>query len=210
MARVNGYALAGLGAGLLLFWSGFTGKGVLATVQSVIQGKSPQDNPPVNYPQDVQGATGPASGTNAPGYQPPATGLGGDPAANQALGKMLAATMSTNGIPWSYDPYWSALVALWTRESGWSNTADTRQTGLDSPDAAVFAYGIAQARPYSKMPKSAWPPDKGGQSDASAQITWGLIYIQQTYGDPVAAEAHENANGWYLWQDTRAGMSAAS
>lgn len=190
--RINGYAVVGLGAGLLLFWSGLTGRGVLASVQSIIKGQGPQGNAPVNYPQDLQGAAGSASGTEAPGFQPSATGLGGSPSSNQALGKMLASTYG-----WDSGAEWNALVALWERESGWSNTADTRKTGLDSPNASVFAYGIAQARPYSKMPRAGWPPDKGGQSDAATQITWGLIYIKQSYGDPVEAEAHENANGWY-------------
>jgi hypothetical protein len=186
--RINGYAVAGLGAGLVLFWSGFTGKSALATVQSVIKGRGPQGNPAVNSPQDPQGATGASpSGIAYPGY----TG-GGTPAENQALAKLAAAHFG-----WDSGAEWDALVALWDRESGWSNTADTRKTGLDPAGASVFAYGIAQARPYSKMPKSAWPPDKGGSASAADQVVWGLNYIKDTYGDPVAAEAHENRNGWY-------------
>jgi hypothetical protein len=69
-AKISGYALAGLGAGLVLFWSGFTGKGVLATVQSVIKGTSPQGNPAVNFPVD-QGATGDAGSSGSLLSSPP-------------------------------------------------------------------------------------------------------------------------------------------
>ncbi len=117
---------------------------------------------------------------------------GGTPAQNQAIAKKL---MTSFG--WAGDQQWQALVALWQRESGWSQYADTRKTGLDPAGASVFAYGIAQARPYSKMPKAGWPADKGGQSNAGVQITWGEQYIAGRYGDPVKAEQHEQQIGWY-------------
>lgn len=193
--RINGAALGAMVAGSVLLYSGITGRSVLKSIQAVVSGKSPSttsvDNPIIGQ---SSGAAGSASGTYDPGFQPTATGEGGNPTSNQALGKRLASTYG-----WDTGAEWDALIALWNRESGWSNTADTRQTGAggDNSASVVFAYGIAQARPYSKMPKAGWPPDKGGQSDAGTQITWGLIYIKQQYGSPVMAEAHEQANGWY-------------
>jgi hypothetical protein len=111
---------------------------------------------------------------------------------NQALGNRMA----MSGYGWA-GAETTCLDDLWQRESGWSQYADTRVTGLDAPDAAVFAYGIAQARPYSKMPQAGWPADEGGDSDTAVQITWGLGYISATYGTPCAAWAHEEADGWY-------------
>lgn len=178
MARLNGYAVAGLGAGVVLFWSGLTGRGILATVQSLIQGKSPAGGAAVNAPQDITSADfagTPLAGSN---QQNP-----GSEAGNKTLGRMLATAYG-----WGGGDEWAALDALWTRESGWDNTAE---------NAASEAYGIAQALPYTKMPKSAWPPSAGGNASAASQIQWGLGYIEQTYGDPIAAEAHESANGWY-------------
>lgn len=192
--KINGAALGVMVAGAVLLYSGITGRGVLKSIQAVVSGSPPssasQDNPITGQ----SGAVGSATGTFDPGYQPVATGLGGNPSANQALAKMLASSYG-----WDSGAQWGALVALWERESGWSNTADTRKTGAggDNAGSAVFAYGIAQARPYSKMPKAGWPPDKGGSADAGTQITWGLVYIKQQYGSPVMAEAHENSNGWY-------------
>jgi hypothetical protein len=176
--RINGYALAALGAGVLFFWSGLTGKSVLASLQSVIKGQSPQGNPPVNAPAN-SGATGDTSSPVSPtGY----TG-GGSPSQNQTLGKLIA-----SGFGWGSGQQWNDLVSLWDRESGWNNKAQNPSSG---------AYGIPQALPYTKMPKAAWPESAGGSSSAADQIMWGLNYIQQRYGSPSAAWAHEQANGWY-------------
>ena len=129
------------------------------------------------------------SGTPA---QAAAAAAPSDASGNVALGQQLA-----SGYGWGSGSQWDCLYALWERESGWSNTADTRVTGLDTPDATVFAYGIAQARPTTKYPLAGQPPDLGGQSDAATQISWGLGYIQATYGNPCGAWSHEEADSWY-------------
>jgi hypothetical protein len=113
---------------------------------------------------------------------------------NAALGASIAA-----GYGWGSGSQWTCLDNLWTRESGWSNTADTRVThaGGDGPGSPVFAYGIAQARPAGKYPQAGQPPDLGGQASPSAQIKWGLSYISQDYGTPCDAWGHETSAGWY-------------
>lgn len=98
---------------------------------------------------------------------------------NVATGKMLAA-----GFGWGSGAQWDALYALWERESGWSNTAQNPTSG---------AYGIPQSLPASKMGVAANPPT----SSPTAQIEWGLSYIEGTYGTPVNAWAHETEYGWY-------------
>jgi hypothetical protein len=110
---------------------------------------------------------------------------------NVGLGEQMAAAEGWTG------GQWDCLDWLWTRESGWNQYADTRASGLDPAGAAVFAYGIPQARPASKMPLAAQPASDGGSSDPAAQIRWGLSYIAATYGTPCAAWAHEEANSWY-------------
>jgi phage-related protein len=89
------------------------------------------------------------------------------------------------------------LDFLWTRESNWDNYADTRRSGLDAPNAKIFAYGIAQARPATKYPLAGRPTDLGGGSDAETQIVWGLNYIAGRYGSPASAWGHELVYGWY-------------
>jgi len=75
----------------------------------------------------------------------------------------------------------SSLVPLWNQESGWSSLAVNPNSG---------AYGIPQALP------AVWghPYALG---DYKNQVVWGLNYIRSTYGSPAAAEAHEQASGWY-------------
>jgi hypothetical protein len=84
---------------------------------------------------------------------------------------------------WS-DGQFSCLDSLWNEESGWNVYAENPSSG---------AYGIPQALPGSKMASAG--PD--WQTDATTQITWGLQYIQSTYGSPCAAWSHEEADGWY-------------
>ena len=115
-----------------------------------------------------------------------------DVSANVALGQRLAA----RHYGWTaQNGQFGCLNTLWSGESGWSQTADTRVSGLDPANASVFAYGIPQARPATKMPHSAWPPDLGGQSNARTQILWGLGYIDHTYGSPCAALSFKRASG---------------
>jgi hypothetical protein len=101
-----------------------------------------------------------------------------DPAGAQVIAAALAAERGWTGAQFD------ALVALWSRESGW------RVNALNSSSCA---YGIPQALPGSKMGTIA--PD--WQTNPATQITWGLNYIQGRYGDPLSALAHSDANHWY-------------
>lgn len=98
---------------------------------------------------------------------------GGSSAANQTLGQKM---MLAAGWPISQ---WPSLQALWTQESGWSDTSVNSGSG---------AYGIPQALGHGH------PFNLG---DAPAQIAWGLNYIKGRYGSPSAAEGHERAFNWY-------------
>ncbi|MFB2555017.1 lytic transglycosylase domain-containing protein [Herbiconiux liangxiaofengii] len=101
-----------------------------------------------------------------------------DPATAQAVALDLAAARGWTGA--QYD----ALIALWSRESGWR---------VNALNASSCAYGIPQALPGSKMASAGadW------LTNPATQITWGLNYIQGRYGDPIAALAHSDANHWY-------------
>jgi hypothetical protein len=77
----------------------------------------------------------------------------------------------------------SALIPMWSRESGWSVYAA-------NPSGA---YGIPQALPGNKM--AAYGSD--WQTDPATQIKWGLSYIKSRYGSPSAAWSFWQSNGWY-------------
>ena len=82
------------------------------------------------------------------------------------------------------DGQFSCLDSLWTKESGWSYTANNVGSG---------AYGIPQSLPGSKM--SAFGSDWA--TNPVTQIKWGLQYIGDRYGSPCGAWAQSQATNWY-------------
>ncbi len=101
-----------------------------------------------------------------------------DPAGAQVIAAALAAERGWTGAQFD------ALIALWSRESGWR---------VNALNASSCAYGIPQALPGSKMASAGadWA------TNPATQITWGLNYIQGSYGDPITALAHSDAVHWY-------------
>lgn len=169
--KLNGVAVAAVGVGSLFVYSGIRGYSVAKGLQSVIQGNSPKTGGqanPITTP-DVGAAADSSSAVSAA-----PTSVSG----NAALARSMAAQKGWTGSQWN------ALYALWTRESGFRTTATNPTSG---------AYGIPQSLPASKMAAagSDW------KTNPATQIKWGLGYIEATYGTPEAAEAHEQAHGWY-------------
>lgn len=169
---VSGWAVAYASAGGVLLYSGIKGASISDTVKSVLSGNlNVSETEPVSF-----GSAGTTADTGAANQSA---------AKNQALAKTLAASMGLQD--WTQGQAWTDWVSLWNQESGWSATAKNKSSG---------AYGIPQSLPASKMPPAAQAPPVG-TSDPTAQITWGIQYIQSTYGSPVMAWAHEQANNWY-------------
>jgi hypothetical protein len=173
---VNGPALAALGTGVVLVWSAVENQSILTTIQDVVSGKKPKPGPMSDNTPAASSSSGGATSSDAPAAPANVSG-------NVALGKLMAAAYG-----WGTGSNWNSLYALWERESGWSNTAENSSSG---------AYGIAQALghgPTNQYPAGAANPPT---SSAAAQIKWGLGYIKDTYGNPNAAWAHEQSEGWY-------------
>jgi len=161
---IDGPGLVAATIGGILVYAGIKGYSILAVIQNLITGKPITTDVSVTNPLKTPG-TVPADGNS--GYSTPTGGP-------QSIGQVLASNMGWEGAEWT------ALVELWNGESNWNPHAKNPSSG---------AYGIPQALPYTKMPKAAWPEDKGGQSDPSAQIQWGLSYIKGRYGSPRMALA---------------------
>ena len=96
-----------------------------------------------------------------------------------------AARMLLADYGWS-DGQWSCLDQLWSGESGWNYRASNSSSG---------AYGIPQSLPASKMATVA--PDY--LTNPVTQITWGMQYIQRSYGTPCGALSRWNSRypHWY-------------
>lgn len=137
-----------------------------------------------NLPQKAMSALGSAFGSGGSwvsgmlGKLFGSGGGGGGNAANQALGKKMAAALGWTGSQWT------ALQELWTRESGWNTFAKNPSSG---------AYGIPQSLPAGKMASVG----SDYLTNPATQIKWGLEYIAGRYGSPAGAWAHETSAGWY-------------
>ncbi|TFC38792.1 lytic transglycosylase domain-containing protein [Cryobacterium sp. TMT2-14] len=91
--------------------------------------------------------------------------------------------MMASKYGWGADQL-GCLVSLWNKESGWNVNAYNASSG---------ATGIPQALPGSKMASAGadWA------TNPATQISWGLNYIAERYGDPCGAWYKSVASGWY-------------
>src|ERR1700691_3308473 len=113
------------------------------------------------------------TGTGITGSPPPA-----DPSSAEVIGENELVDQGFDKAT-----QWPCLYDLWQQESGWNVYAE-------NPSGA---YGIPQSLPGDKMASAGadW------ETDPKTQIIWGLGYIQQVYGTPCGAWAHEEADGYY-------------
>lgn len=179
---VNGMAVTAIVVGGVILYSGLKGYKVTDVVKSFVSGENPGSNvqsTPIESNVGAGNILGGGTGIGAGIPSDNSVGGGISQAANKQLGKGLAAPFG-----WATGDQWTALDNLFTRESGWSNTAENASSG---------AYGIAQALPPTKYPITGQKPI----SDPATQILWGLNYIRSRYGDPIGAWAHETSAGWY-------------
>lgn len=175
----DGLGVTLVSVGGVLIYAGIKGYSVPDVLRNLVKGE------PINQNVRSQpiGSTQP---TTPPEYGSSGTmqsAAGSTAQANQNLAIPLA-----RAYGWDTGVQWDSLVELWTRESNWDNHALNQSSG---------AYGIPQALPYTKMPKSAWPESAGGTADAETQISWGLGYIALRYGLPQFALAFHKQHNWY-------------
>ncbi|TFC59748.1 lytic transglycosylase domain-containing protein [Cryobacterium sp. TMT2-15-1] len=115
----------------------------------------------------------------APSPAPPRPAAPTNPSGAQAI----ARDMMASKYGWGADQL-GCLVSLWNKESGWNVNAYNASSG---------ATGIPQALPGSKMASAGadWA------TNPATQISWGLNYIAERYGDPCGAWNKSVASGWY-------------
>jgi hypothetical protein len=138
---------------------------------------------------------GPDSGSLPPGWW---VGGGGETGGGKPQN---TARLLLSQFGWRPDQM-PPLIALWTRESGWSPVARNPQSGALGIAQALGHGGAGTAgtlgneygAQYGLTPDQAKAANSG---NALQQIRWGLGYIKARYGSPGAAEAHEQSAGWY-------------
>lgn len=196
---INGWTIAYTTVGGIILWSGITGTTLSTTFQGLLKGQAPSQNQEPITPAATSGSGAVSAGyVGTPNTAAMNTGAStATAAANQAIGRLAAAPYG-----WATGNEWASLVSLWNRESTWNNQATNPTSG---------AYGIAQAlghgqglategsvtNEYGGYGVSDAVAQEANSGSASAQIAWGLAYIQSTYGTPAAAWAHEESAGFY-------------
>jgi len=170
--RVNGFSLAYTALGGVVLWSGIKGETISATFRGLLSGTAPTSGTEtISTGTALQSDL--ATGTSIPGVTagiPAGVAAGGTPAANKALGLLLAGSYG-----WAGSGQWPYLESGWAEESGWNQYAAN-----DPSDPYDHAYGIPQANPGTKMASAG----SGWKTDPATQIRWGLAYIKATYGSP--------------------------
>ena len=183
---IPGIPLALMAVGGVLVWSGVQNTTITSILHSLASGKKPLKGPAQQFATTGQQNTGTV--TDKPPPPGDVGAQGASAATNQRIGRLLAAPFG-----WSTGTEWADLVSLWNRESGWNNLAENPSSG---------AFGIAQALGHGTSTSAGthgnqYPSRAANDGSASAQITWGLGYIKDTYGSASNAWAHEEADGWY-------------
>jgi phage-related protein len=191
MAQAFGSAFkSGTSGGILpgdiVFYSGAEdGWGGIGHVGIAITGGNSWQSVEGNYGNEVSlvDRSG-AQGHARPAYPISSGGAGGSLIHPSPDAAKAYAQQSLMGFGWGNAAQYNALVDLWSQESSWLWSATNPSSG---------AYGIPQALPADKMASagSDW------HDNAATQIRWGLGYIRDRYGSPVAAEQHEQQFSWY-------------
>lgn len=95
----------------------------------------------------------------------------------QATGHVLAAQQYAQSLVPA--DQWPCLLQLWNKESGWNDMAVNPTSG---------AMGIPQALGHGNV---------FALGDYKAQVSWGLQYIANRYGNACTAWGHSVQTGWY-------------
>lgn len=191
----NGPAVAAVGAGVLLVYSGVTGRGILPSIVNLVQGKSPGTITPNQLIQSTAAADAGAlvkSGVSDIVQAAPS-------AAKGSPKQILQSVAATHG--WT-GAQWTALDAIEMQEAGYDTTNKNPSSG---------AFGLAQSlgHGFKGGPAANGVNEYGGEGlspsqsaaasmgDAYWQSVWMCNYIADRYGNPAVAEQFHLAHNWY-------------
>lgn len=188
--RIDGIALGSIAAGGVFVYAGIKGKSVPSLLTGFVQGR-----PPAAAAQANQ-----IAGSGGTGSTDTGTGGGAASIPSGSGQQALQAAAAQHG--WGSGQQWQALQSVEMAEAGFNPQARNPQSG---------AFGLAQALGHGNAGTAAadGTNEYGGyglsdaqakaanSGDAGAQAVWMCNYIAATYGNPVNAWSHEQANHWY-------------
>lgn len=198
---VSGLAVASTGLGVLLVYSGLTGRDITQTALNLVRGTTPAAVPKTQTiggtPADTSTSSTGTQGDTLTPMQDNTTA--GSPVAGSPKA-ILQQVAATHG--WGTGAQWTALDAIEMQEAGY----DPTNTNPDSK-----AYGLAQSlgHGFAGGPAANGINEYGGegltpaQSRAASmgdpywQSVWMCNYIASRYGNPAVAEQFHLANNWY-------------
>ena len=177
--HVNGLSLAqALGGGVIL-WSGIKGEPLSDTFKGLLSGTAPtaSSSQAINTTSaDTAAQTDLSTGTPLPGItQGMSSGITGT---NESVMKQVAAQHGWTGSEWT------ALYNVEMAEAGFNLTAQNPTS--NAYGEAQFINGASEYAQYG-----------GNSTSALGQAVAMCNYIEQRYGTPSAAWAHEQEYHWY-------------
>lgn len=211
MAReVSGTALAALGAGVIVLYSGIKGKSITTALQSVIQGKSPATAPQANAISGTSSADLAALGVTSAGTAIPGGGGGGT-----NPGSLQSGPASANYV----------TIANYLRANGYSRAAAAGIVGCiagesgGSPEAVGdqgTSFGFIQEHGSQYSGLVTGNPSRDLQAQLPAIVAYnnaqgsGLIAMLNGISDPVQAADFYSAHferPQVAGSDVRAGVA---
>lgn len=192
--RLDGIALGLMAAGGFLVYAGIRGKSVPSLITGFIKGQSPANAVGANPINPI------TSGPLLANITAPGNISGSENVSGGSAQQLLQTAAAQHG--WGSGQEWQSLQSVEMAEAGFNAQARNPSSGAYGLGQALghgnantaAADGTNQYGGYGLTDAEAQAANSG---DAGEQAVWMCNYIAATYGDPNAAWAHEQANGWY-------------
>jgi hypothetical protein len=191
---ISGLAVAEIGAGLIIAWSGIENVSIASAVRNLVEGKAPPKGPA----QQLLAS----SGSSAAAPAGPATAINPNPPDGATVAAYKAFAVSLLALH-GWAGQWAAFAGLVGEEdASWNPEARNPTSGALGIGQALGHGTAATAAPDGTNEYGGYgTPDAicrlANEGSGDAQLVWECNYIAQVYGDPDKAQAFHLANGWY-------------
>lgn len=200
---ISGLGVAYAAGGFVLFWSGFTGQKIGDVLKSALAGNQGALNQHVAMSPPLIGVnnnTG-GSGSSGSGSSSGSGNLVSPFGSGSATDGQTALKQAAHVYGWDTGSEWTALSNVEMAEAGFNPQAKNPSSGALGL-AQALGHGNSQTagslgNQYGGYGLSNAQAKLANSGDAYWQAVWMVNYIRSTYGDPIKAWSHEQANHWY-------------